>query len=596
MKNSILNSFLTSGCVDYSQGNASSFSTDLLPDKLMRAIESLVLRRSLGAKGWRSLVDDYLSGAEGELLMTTFDRKNGYNFKKFEEYFSIKGDGPTAVRDLGGVDIVAMSGQSSSLEYKYSSVSEGLVVHMLAEFPSNVENNFYVTFGGDDKVSFRFSNSEISLVQNPLVMQHDNSNLALYSFAVSQRLASLYINGVLQFSKKITLDSAPSTFCIDILGHDSADLSASIFGLELWSLNEGAEVFGGDAEIYINYRLSQLLLDENIKDSHYLVTRFDNFNFIKFEDRIFSLLDESLTKTNGIKEWVFEEIIAKFEGIKANKWKEHWLKVMPEPTLSVNDLRILFFEKPNERLQLGRLIKRQKSKTFDVLREINFKAYPGDVLGIIGANGAGKSTLLRAVAGLLPVKSGNIVIQGQHLLLSPGMGIRNELSGKDNIYLACCFMGLNLNETNDIYHEIVDFSELHSAIDRPFKFYSDGMKSRLIFSIATAVAPDILMLDELLNAGDIKFQQKAALRMDELISRSKVVVVVTHSIPFVAEKCNKALLISHGRQVSYGSPDIVISKFFNELHMKNPMQNLSDVHQDSAAMQMLQQQSFLPGA
>ena len=156
-------------------------------------------------------------------------------------------------------------------------------------------------------------------------------------------------------------------------------------------------------------------------------------------------------------------------------------------------------------------------------------------------------------------------------------------------------MGLNLKETNNIYDEIVDFSELHSAIDRPFKFYSDGMKSRLIFSIATAVAPDILMLDELLNAGDIKFQQKATLRMDELISRSKVVVVVTHSIPFVAEKCNKALLISHGRQVSYGSPDIVISKFFNELHMKNPMQKLSDVHQDSAAMQMLQRQSFLPG-
>nr|MBP7653145.1 ABC transporter ATP-binding protein [Candidatus Dependentiae bacterium] len=249
---------------------------------------------------------------------------------------------------------------------------------------------------------------------------------------------------------------------------------------------------------------------------------------------------------------------------------------------------------------VARLLKRKKLDYFYALTNINFKVYKGDIIGIIGANGAGKSTLLKAIAGLVPIKTGKIGIFGQHLLLSPGMGIRNELSGRDNIYLAGCFMGLTKNKIDKIFDEIVEFSELSEFIDQPFKFYSDGMKSRLVFSIATNIAPEILMLDELLSAGDIKFQQKAAKRMDELIDKAKVVVIVTHSVSFVKQKCNKALLISHGKQIYYGDPDIAVTYYFNELHMSNEINN-SNIDMGVAALTLSgtqiinQQQQFQSG-
>jgi ABC-type polysaccharide/polyol phosphate transport system ATPase subunit len=191
----------------------------------------------------------------------------------------------------------------------------------------------------------------------------------------------------------------------------------------------------------------------------------------------------------------------------------------------------------------------------------------------------------------VPITAGKITLKGRHLLLTPGLGIRDELSGRDNIYLAGCFMGLTLRQVDRIYDEIVEFSELQDFIQQPFKFYSDGMKSRLIFSIATSVAPDILMLDELLSAGDIKFQFKAAKRMDDLISRAKIVIVVTHSVRFVAEKCSKALLLSHGKQIYYGDPRAAIAHYLNELHM--PSSVLPEAPSGkSAGSKQLQQEVF----
>ncbi len=173
---------------------------------------------------------------------------------------------------------------------------------------------------------------------------------------------------------------------------------------------------------------------------------------------------------------------------------------------------------------------------------MDLNIYQGDTLGIIGANGAGKSTLLKTIAGLVPIKAGEVSLYAKHLLLSVGLGAREELTGRENIYLSGCFLGLSKRQIDALFDEIVDFSELGEAIDRPFKYYSDGMKGRLVFSIATSVSPDILMLDELLSAGDLYFQQKAAKRMDELIERSKAVVVVTHGMDFVLKKMQQSFV------------------------------------------------------
>ena len=239
------------------------------------------------------------------------------------------------------------------------------------------------------------------------------------------------------------------------------------------------------------------------------------------------------------------------------------------------------------------MLKKDRLKAFNVLENINFKVYPGDIVGIIGANGAGKSTLLKTIAGLIPINAGKIILKGHHQLLSPGLGIRNELSGRENIYLAGCFLGLKRKEVDKIIDEIIEFSELGEFIEQPFKFYSDGMKSRLIFSIATSIAPEILMLDELLSAGDIKFQEKAAKRMDELIERAKAVIVVTHSLSFVSQKCNKALFISKGKLKYYGNPKSAIAHYLNEQHI-TLQETLEDITAlNISALQQITQQSSI---
>jgi ABC-type polysaccharide/polyol phosphate transport system ATPase subunit len=158
-------------------------------------------------------------------------------------------------------------------------------------------------------------------------------------------------------------------------------------------------------------------------------------------------------------------------------------------------------------------------------------------------------------------------MRGTFALLKGGVGIQPNLTGRENIFHAGICLGLSPAEISSIRDEIIEFSELEDAIDRPVKYYSDGMRSRLVFSIATSVSPDILMLDELLSAGDVGFRDKASRRMDEFMERSKAVVVVTHGLEYVRERCNKALYLSKGHQMYYGSPEMAVSRYLDEMGM-----------------------------
>lgn len=205
-----------------------------------------------------------------------------------------------------------------------------------------------------------------------------------------------------------------------------------------------------------------------------------------------------------------------------------------------------------------------RDSDFWALRDVSFDVERGDIIGVIGKNGSGKSTLLRAMVPMLEHDTGTIEVRGQPILLAAGMGFREELSGRDNVYLGGVFLGLTRREIAAHFDAIVDFAELADHIDRPFCHYSDGMKARLIFSVATTVSPDILLLDEMLGAGDVSFHEKAATRMRQLLDRARSILVVTHDLRFVRRHCSRALYLVGGRVRYHGDPDRAVDLFLQE--------------------------------
>lgn len=185
-------------------------------------------------------------------------------------------------------------------------------------------------------------------------------------------------------------------------------------------------------------------------------------------------------------------------------------------------------------------------------RHITFSLEPGDMLGIIGSNGAGKSTLLKAVSGIMVPTEGRMEINGSvAALLELGSGFDGELTVRENTYLRGAMLGYTRAFMDEKYEEIIEFAELKDFQDRPFKHLSSGMKSRLAFSIACLVSPDILILDEVLSVGDGAFRKKSGDKMKEILGSGVTGILVSHSLEQVREMCNKILWLDHGRQVAF---------------------------------------------
>lgn len=197
---------------------------------------------------------------------------------------------------------------------------------------------------------------------------------------------------------------------------------------------------------------------------------------------------------------------------------------------------------------------------FWALRDVSFQVAPGESLAIIGPNGAGKSTLLQVLAGILRPDEGAINVDGRiSSLLTLGAGFDAELSGRDNILLAGAFMGIDHNDMVARMPGIIEFADIGQFIDAPIKTYSSGMNARLGFSIATAVEPDVLLLDEVLGTGDATFRAKSQGRVVELMKAARAIVLVTHDMTWAREFCNHAILLEKGTVVSAGSPDQIIA-------------------------------------
>ena len=198
-------------------------------------------------------------------------------------------------------------------------------------------------------------------------------------------------------------------------------------------------------------------------------------------------------------------------------------------------------------------------KKFYALQNIDIEVKKGDHLAILGLNGAGKSTLLKTIVGVYKPTEGTVEKCGVIApLLELGAGFDPNYSGKENIYLYGALLGYDRNYIDKKYKEIVEFSELGHFIDVPIKNYSSGMKARLGFSIATAVAPDVLILDEVLSVGDAKFRKKSLAKVKSMFEDGVTVLFVSHNIEQVKSICNKAVLLEKGRIIASGSIDEVI--------------------------------------
>ena len=195
---------------------------------------------------------------------------------------------------------------------------------------------------------------------------------------------------------------------------------------------------------------------------------------------------------------------------------------------------------------------------FWALKDINFSLNKGDRLGILGLNGAGKSTLLKVIAGVLKATEGTVTTKGKIApLLELGAGFDKQYTGRENIYLYGAVLGYSKKFLDEKFDEIVEFSGLQKFIDVPVKNYSSGMRSRLGFSIATLVEPDILILDEVLSVGDAKFRKKSEAKIMSMFEKGATVLFVSHSLEQVQRLCDKAILLEHGRIIASGDVDDV---------------------------------------
>lgn len=236
----------------------------------------------------------------------------------------------------------------------------------------------------------------------------------------------------------------------------------------------------------------------------------------------------------------------------------------PDALLVVKDVTVKLQSNPAEK-SLKSLFVGAKSTPTTIINNLSFKAYSGDIVGIIGKNGAGKSTLLKSLVGAIPIAAGQIDAVKKPILLRPGAGMIGELTGRQNIYKTGLYMDMSIKEIDGLINDVIEFSELADHIDRPFKYYSDGMRARLIFALATAIPRDILLLDELLSAGDAGFQKKAVERLESFMSKAKLVLVVQHTFDFVLSRCTKCLLLEHGRTVYFGDPGIATEMYRESL-------------------------------
>jgi ABC-2 type transport system ATP-binding protein/lipopolysaccharide transport system ATP-binding protein len=238
-----------------------------------------------------------------------------------------------------------------------------------------------------------------------------------------------------------------------------------------------------------------------------------------------------------------------------------------DPVVRVEDVSVRFrVQRERYRTFKEYVIKSiQRRVTHDefwALQNVSLEVRPKEVFGIVGRNGAGKSTLLRVVAGVFKPTEGRVRVQGRVApLLELGAGFHPELTGRENIFLNGALLGHSRAEMQEHVDEILEFAEIDDFIDAPLRTYSTGMVARLGFSVATAVRPDVLIVDEVLSVGDAPFQEKCKDRINTFRHLGTCILVVAHSLPVITEICDRAIWLSHGEVRAQGNAQEVASQY-----------------------------------
>lgn len=205
-------------------------------------------------------------------------------------------------------------------------------------------------------------------------------------------------------------------------------------------------------------------------------------------------------------------------------------------------------------------LKKSQVDVFEAVRGVSFKVPKGEIMGIVGKNGSGKSTMLRAIAGIFSADEGSIDLHGHTVsLLSIGVGFQKKLSGRENIYLSGLLLGFTEEQIEEKMDEIIAFSELGRFVDKPVRTYSSGMYSKLAFSITAILETEIMLIDEVLSVGDVRFKKKSFAKMKELISQEdRTVIIVSHSSETLEKLCDTILWLHDGKVKMQGSTEDVL--------------------------------------
>ena len=206
--------------------------------------------------------------------------------------------------------------------------------------------------------------------------------------------------------------------------------------------------------------------------------------------------------------------------------------------------------------------RRDHAVSVRALENVSLSIGDGDRVAIIGPNGAGKTTLLKVISGIYTPTTGQVTVRGSvSAAMNVGLGLDLELTGRENIYLMGYYRGVERSAIDGQIESIIDATELGTFLDRPMHTYSSGMSGRLTFAVATAFQPDVLVMDEWLFAGDQRFLAKAADRVADFVSKARIMVLASHSLPIVREFCNKAVYLKSGRLVAFGDVEDVVNQY-----------------------------------
>lgn len=229
--------------------------------------------------------------------------------------------------------------------------------------------------------------------------------------------------------------------------------------------------------------------------------------------------------------------------------------------------RIYHDRSPSLKDSFANFFKRNRHSAYSdllAIKKVSFEVKAGDRIGLVGHNGAGKSTLLKALCRVYEPSEGKITVSGRVApLLEIGAGFHPEFTGRENIYLNGSILGFSRQELAEIEPEVIDFAELEEFIDTPVKYYSTGMYMRLAFSLATAMHPDILVLDEIFAGGDAAFMVKAKARMHALIDKASIMIMVSHDHLLIQSLCNRVIWLDHGSIIADGPPAEVIERYLS---------------------------------